>query len=106
MAASWTQQETVNFCDVIPISAIVAGAGAVTVLRGTNVTLSDFGDTADAPSGWTTVTPRILQDNTDLQSYLPLTGGTLTGDLIVPHIKQSQSGALLAESSTDVQVTV
>ena len=26
MAASWTQQETVNFCDVIPISAIVAGA--------------------------------------------------------------------------------
>ena len=79
---------------------------AVTVLRGTNVTLSDFGDTADAPGGWTTVTPRILQDNTDLQSYLPLTGGTLTGDLIVPHIKQSQSGALLAESSTDVQVTV
>ena len=74
---------------------------AVTVLRGTNVTLSDFGDTADVPSGWTTVTPRILQDNTDLQSYLPLTGGTLTGDLIVPHIKQSQSGALLAESSTD-----
>ena len=70
-------------------------------MRGTNVTLSDFGDTADAPSGWTTVTPRILQDNTDLQSYLPLTGGTLTGDLIVPHIKQSQSGTLLAESSTD-----
>ena len=26
MAASWTQQETVNFCDVIPISAIAAGA--------------------------------------------------------------------------------
>ena len=26
MAASWAQQETVNFCDVIPISAIVAGA--------------------------------------------------------------------------------
>lgn len=26
MAASWTQQEMVNFCDVIPISAIVAGA--------------------------------------------------------------------------------
>ncbi|MFR5797893.1 MAG: hypothetical protein ACLUFX_03490, partial [Oscillospiraceae bacterium] len=74
---------------------------AVTVLRGTNVTLSDFGDTADAPSSWTTVTPRILQDNTDLQSYLPLTGGTLIGDLIVPHIKQSQSGALLVESSTD-----
>ena len=73
---------------------------AVTVLRGTNVTLSDFGDTADAPGGWTTVTPRILQDNTDLQSYLPLTGGTLTGDLIVPHIKQSQSGTLLAENST------
>ena len=26
MAASWTERETVNFCDVIPISAIVAGA--------------------------------------------------------------------------------
>ena len=26
MAASWTQQETVNFCDVIPISNIAAGA--------------------------------------------------------------------------------
>ena len=26
MAASWTEKETVNFCDVIPISAIVAGA--------------------------------------------------------------------------------
>ena len=26
MAASWTQQETVNLCDVIPISAIAAGA--------------------------------------------------------------------------------
>ncbi|MEI2988876.1 MAG: hypothetical protein V8T22_07400 [Oscillospiraceae bacterium] len=60
---------------------------AVMVLCGTNVTLSDFGDTADA--GWIMVTPRILQDNTDLQSYLPLTGGTLTGDLIVLHIKSS-----------------
>ena len=26
MAASWTERETVNFCDVIPISAIAAGA--------------------------------------------------------------------------------
>lgn len=26
MAASWTEREAVNFCDVIPISAIVAGA--------------------------------------------------------------------------------
>ena len=25
MAASWTERETVNFCDVIPISAIAAG---------------------------------------------------------------------------------
>ena len=52
----------------------------VTVLRNTGVTIQDFGDTTSAPSGWTAVTPRVLQDTST--SYVPLSGGTMTGALI------------------------
>ena len=52
----------------------------VTVLSNTGCTLKDFGDTTTAPSGWTAVTPELMLDSGNYNSYAPTkTGGGASG---------------------------
>ena len=52
----------------------------VTVLSSTGCTLKDFGDTTTAPSGWTAVTPELMLDSGNYNSYAPTkTGGGASG---------------------------
>lgn len=60
----------------------------------TDVVFTNTDPTENAVHSYT-APKKIIRDD-----YLPLSGGELTGDLVAPHIKHSQSGTLLVENTS------
>ena len=87
----------------------------VTVLSSTGCTLKDFGDTTTAPSGWTAVTPELMLDSGNYNSYAPTkTGGGASGTWGINITGNANNATkwngmvndLLTENNTDTWIPV
>lgn len=62
-------------------TATYRGSSEITIMGNAGFTLSKISDTATKPTGWTAVSPTSFANSSHSHSYLPLSGGTLTGEV-------------------------